>query len=551
MATGSQNQHVTHPPPSETSPLLGDRANAENGVPSGESEANDTGLPLVEEASFGELLTILMSTWVGVFFAALDGTIVATISAQISSSFNSLSLISWLATAYLVSSSACQPISGKLTDIFSRRTGLVISNILFGVGNLICGLATEEWVMILGRTIAGMGGGGLTAISTFLTSDLVPLRKRGIWQGIGNICFGIGSGLGGIFGGYVNDNWGWRWAFLIQVPFVAVSAILVSIYVNVPVRVTDTSRWKRIDFLGAGTLVCALVLFLLGLNSGGNQVPWTHPLVLTTIPLSVVLLVAFIYIEDRVAAEPIIPIRLLMDRTVLSCCLTNWFVTMAVFALFIYIPVFLQVQGYTTTLAGTRLVAQAFGTSVGSLGSGYLMRMTGRYLYFNYGSVVLIVIGIGLICTVNLATPAVPPFVYLFISGLGYGGMLTSTLVAIIAAVDHEHQAVVTSASYAFRSTGSSIGISVASAVFQNLLRSGLWSRLGHLGDAEKIIRKITERFGEIRNLPPDIAAIVRDCYMGSLRAAFLTALGLAAMGALASLAMREHKLHMNLARKD
>ncbi|KAK2858453.1 hypothetical protein FQN49_004722 [Arthroderma sp. PD_2] len=536
--------------PSETSPLLGDGSRAENGV-SQEGEASDAGLPLVEEASFGELVTILTSTWLGVFFAALDGTIVATISAPISSSFNSLSLISWLATAYLISSSACQPISGKLTDIFSRRTGLVVSNILFGVGNLICGLATKEWVMIVGRTIAGMGGGGLTAISTFLTSDLVPLRKRGIWQGIGNICFGVGSGLGGIFGGYVNDNWGWRWAFLIQVPFIIVSAILVSIYVNVPVKVTDKSRWKRIDFLGAGTLVCALVLFLLGLNSGGNQVPWTHPLVLTTLPLSVVLLAAFIYIEDKIAPEPIIPVRLLMDRTVLSCCLTNWFITMTVFALFIYIPLFLQVQGYSTTLAGTRLVAQALGTSIGSLGSGYLMRMTGRYLYFNYGSVILIVIGTALISTVNLATPALPPFLYLFISGLGYGGMLTATLVAIIAAVDHEHQAVVTSASYAFRSTGSSIGISVASAVFQNLLRSGLWSRLGHLGDAEKIIRKITERFEEIRHLPPGMAAIVRDCYMGALRAVFITTLGLAALGVLASLAMKEHKLHMNLARKD
>lgn len=87
MATGAQNQHVTHPPPSETSPLLGDRANAENGVPSGESEANDTGLPLVEEASFGELLTILMSTWVGVFFAALGMSSLWTISLEIRKSY--------------------------------------------------------------------------------------------------------------------------------------------------------------------------------------------------------------------------------------------------------------------------------------------------------------------------------------------------------------------------------------------------------------------------------------------------------------------------------
>jgi MFS family permease len=107
-------------------------------------------------------------------------------------------LISWLASAYLIANAALQPLSGRLTDIFGRRSGLVASNILFLAGNLICGIAQKQWIMILGRVVAGMGGGGLMAISTFVGSDLVPLRKRGLIQGFGNVCYGLGAGIGGV-----------------------------------------------------------------------------------------------------------------------------------------------------------------------------------------------------------------------------------------------------------------------------------------------------------------------------------------------------------------
>ncbi|EER23835.1 Major Facilitator Superfamily protein [Coccidioides posadasii C735 delta SOWgp] len=537
---------------SETTPLLRDNAAVENGHPTAvpPPAADDSDAPLADEPTPKELLVIQSSIWLGVFFAALDATVVATISGPISSSFNSLSLLSWLASAYLISNAACQPLSGKLTDIFSRRTGLVVSNVLFGLGNLICGLAQDEWVMIFGRVVAGMGGGGLTAIATFVTSDLVPLRKRGLWQGIGNICYGVGSGLGGVFGGWVNDTWGWRWAFLVQIPFIVVSTVLVWWRIKIPVKETDVSRWRRVDFLGAGALVLTLVLLLFGINTGGNQVPWSHPIVVVSLVLSGVFLFVFIYIEEKVASEPVIPVRLLTDRTVLSACLTNWFGTMSIFAVFLYVPLYLQIQGYSTTQAGARLIAQAVGTSIGSLGLGLLMRVTGRYLFLSYVSVILLAVGSILFNTFTLGTPAWPPFLYLFIAGLGYGGMITATLVALISAVAHAHQAVVTSASYAFRSTGSSIGISIASSVFQNILKSGLWSRFGGREEAARLIPKIRDSLDEINHLPEGWLPGVLDAYMDALRAVFATTLALSLLGVVVNFGMREHKLHANLARK-
>ncbi|MCJ1430855.1 hypothetical protein MMC27_000205 [Xylographa pallens] len=543
--------------PEEERPLLSNGKGTDNGTSSSDTEqsvgshdSEATDVPIAEEPTTGQLIRVMSSIWFGSFLAALDSTLVATLSGPISSSFNSLSLLSWLASGYFVANAALQPLSGKLTDIYGRRAGLVFSNIFFAAGNLICGLATEEWVIILGRVVAGMGGGGLNAISTFVGSDLVPLRRRGVWQGIGNIWFGLGAGLGGVFGGWINDTYGWRWAFLVQVPLTVVSGTLVFLTVKIPIKETGKAKWKRIDWLGAFTLIATLVLLLLGLNSGGNVVPWTHPLVLTTLPLSIVSLLIFIYVESNYADEPVIPVRLLLNRTVFSACLTNWFFTMATFGILFYGPIYFQVRGYSATQAGARLIPQSVGVGLGSVGSGIIMRWLGRYYALNIGIQVIFLLGMALISTFTLNTPTWLPIVSFLCTGIGYSGMLTVTLIALISAVDHAHQAVMTSASYAFRSTGSTIGITIASSVFQNVVKSELWARFGDRKDAATIIPRVRDSLDEIKRLPDSWKAGVMEVYMDALRAVFLSLLGIGVLGALVSLGMREHKLHKNIARR-
>ncbi len=548
---------VLEPEASETSPLLhNSKFDSHDQVDEAARTANtdlfpqENAVPLVEEPSTGKLLMVMCSIWLGTFLAALDSTIVATLSAPISTSFSSLSLLSWLASAYFIAQAALQPLSGRLTDIYSRRNGLVWANIFFAAGNLICGLARKEWVLIFGRVIAGMGGGGLTAISTFVASDLVPLRRRGVWQGFGNISYGIGAGLGGVFGGWINDTWGWRNAFLIQVPLTIISGIIVFFTVRIPVKHSEKAAIKRVDFLGAATLITTLVLLLLGLNSGGNIVPWNHPLIYSTLSLSFISLMLFIYVENNIASEPVIPVKLLLDRTVLSACLTNWFITMSVFAILFYGPIYFQVEGLSPTEAGVRLIPQSVGTALGSIATGLLMRWTGRYYGLNIGIQVIFIAACLIISTFTLDTPAWEPYLAFLMSGTGYSGMLTTTLLALISAVDHEHQAVITSASYAFRSTGSVIGITIASAVFQNVLKMKLWATLGGRQGAADIIGRLRDSLDEIGKLPLELRVEVRGAYMDALRGVFLTTLGLSVMGALVSLAMREHKLHSNLERR-
>ena len=546
----------------ERSSLLGQHGSANGHVdpegqdgPNGQQTDGNNETVIAEEPETKRLVLLMLAIWVGVFFAALDTTIVATLTAPISSSFDSLSLLSWLATGYLIANSACQPLSGKLTDIFSRRAGLIFSNIFFGIGTLICGLAPNAPTIIAGRVIAGIGGGGLTCITTFVTSDLIPLRRRGLWQGYGNLVFGLGMGLGGVFGGLLSDYLSWRWAFLLQIPFIVVSTVMVWFLIDIPVNPSTMPALRRIDFLGAGTLVISLVLLLLGLNTGGNQLPWSHPFIITSLGLFFVTLCAFIYIESstKLTPEPIIPVStIIRSRTILAACLTNWFATMSAFLFLYYVPLYLQLSlSLSSSAAGLRVIPFAVGASIGSLGCGMIMNASGRYYLLNGAMMIVFVAGAALISTFQLQEPSWKTFVYVFPIGLAYGSMLTITLVAMIAAAEHKFQAVITAASYAFRSTGSSIGITIASAVYQNILTKELRSEYGNMPGSEKVIKHIRNNLSTINHLPKGWSKeFVMEIYMEAFRGSFIAGLGLAVLAALAGFGMKEHVLHAKLSRR-
>lgn len=401
----------------------------------------------MQDMSFTKLALIMCTAWIGVFLGAVDATIIATLSAPISSEFRSLNLLPWLATAYLISSAACLPVTGRLTDIFGRGPGLVLSNVLFAAGNLICGLAPDEYAMLFGRVIAGMGGAGLRSIANFLGSDLVPLRKRGLIQGVANVFYGCGAMLGAIFGGWLNDRTalGWRLAFLIQVPPALLSAVAVLVLIKVPVKLSDKSYLARIDFLGVFLTSSFTVLLLLGLNSGGNLVPWSHPLPLISLLLSFLVFIAFLWWESK-AAQPIIPIRLLLDRTILAASLTNLFSEMLILAAIFYVPLYLQVLGDSTTIAGQKILTSPVGDSLGALGAGYVMNRTGRYARLGVPSLLITTAGTILFALQNEGSPPwLTSIAYFFVAG-GYGAMLTTTQVACTASADHSQHAVVSSA---------------------------------------------------------------------------------------------------------
>ena len=409
-------------------------------------------------------------------------------------------------------------------------------------------------MMIIGRALAGLGGGGLNTISTIVASDLIPLRQRGLWQGVSNVCWGLGNGLGGVFGGFLNDVWDWKLAFLVQLPLTAASLIMITIHLeqhSTGVARPKTSKLKRVDFLGSLLLVGTLVLLLLGLNSGGNIVSWHHPLVLTSLPLSAVLLIAFIVAEEKFAPEPIIPVRLILNRTVASACLTNWFFLMIAYALDFYVVVFFRVRGLSATQAGACLIPFSVTTAAGSLLAGIITSRSGRYKALNIAILFLMLLATILTATSSFYTPIWTTVFALGVAGIAIGGMLTVTLVALIGAVSHEEQALVTSLSYAFRSTGSVIGVAMASAVFQNVLSSQLWASFGSRTDAAGLISRLKDSLDEIKAVPTNDQPLVEESYVLASQAVFLTLVGLAVLGLISGVLMREFKLSSRLDRRD
>ncbi|KAK4201962.1 major facilitator superfamily domain-containing protein [Triangularia verruculosa] len=549
--------NVLSPAPieNETTPLLPkppSAASSSSQAVSGAGTETEEAVLIAQPLSPARLYITLASSYLGVFLGAVDASIIVTLSGPIASEFHSLSLLSWLAASYLIANAACQPLSGRLTDIFGRGPGLVFSNLMFGLGNLLCGLAKNEQQIILGRVIAGVGGGGLMSISTFLATDLVPLKKRGVVQGLGNIAYGTGAMLGGVFGGFINDtsSWGWRLAFLIQVPIIAVSGGLVAYLVRVPPKVSNKSLISRIDFLGAFFIVGFLVLTLLGLNAGGNLVKWTDPLVLTSIPLGVSMLFALIWWEGRVE-QPIIPVKLLVERTVAAACITNFCSSMVMMMTMFYVPLYLQVLGYTPTQSAYRILSSSVGVSFASVGSGWIMKKTGKYV--GLGRIVLSVytVAVALNTLLDQHTPTWIPFVSMTLHGAGYGAMLTVTLLGCIAAVEHSQQAPVTSATYAFRSVGTTLGITVASAVYQNILKAKLWEKFGDLPGAAEEIGRIRDDLGELGRLPEGWYDGVIASFMEAFKGVWFTALGLTVISLISISFMKQHRLHSTLTRQE
>ncbi|KIN00674.1 hypothetical protein OIDMADRAFT_104476 [Oidiodendron maius Zn] len=495
------------------------------------------------------LSILLASIWVGVFLTVIDETMTATLLTPISTSFNSFTNLSWIATTYLIGVSAAQPIVGHLTDILGRRESLVAANTTFAIGSLICGLSKDLPTLLAGRSIQGFGGGALGTIAAVIETDLVSLRNRGITEGIGGILYGVGLAVGGIFGGGINDAIGWRWAFLIQVPMVVFSTGIICVLARIPKKpsATGASPMKRIDYVGLFSILVSVVMLQIGLDSGGNTLPWTHPLVLTSLPLALTTFIIFILWDLYVADEPIIPIRLFRQRNVALSCVVYFFTLASYFTSIYYLPIYLQIIGYSTTQSGLRFITQAAGAAVSTFSAGLLVKWTGRYFHLNLAAQTIFVLGTGLLIILRLDTGPWAPFLFLAFIGLGFGASWVTTMMALLSSITNEQQAVMQSASYLFRFLGMMVGFTISSAAFQKVLKASLDVSLAGQPNAAELIEKVRTNFTDWRNLTPPVKKDVQDGYMSALHVVFYIATAEIAIGAFASLLLEENELPNDL----
>ncbi|KAI0836422.1 MFS general substrate transporter [Hypoxylon sp. FL0890] len=469
-----------------------------------------------------------------VFLYGFDGTITASTYAVISSEFDAANSASWLTTSYLITSTAFQPLYGRVSDIFGRRICFFISTITFALGCLGCGLANDIIFLDCMRALAGFGGGGLMTMATIVNSDMIPFRKRGMYQAMQNGIFGFGAICGASFGGSIADTIGWRWCFLLQVP-VSIVALLFGYLVikNQPSNFTGSlslrETWSKVDFLGSLILVVAISIQLVGLSLGGNELPWSSPFVILSLAGSVILFGLFLWIEAKTTAIPVIPLRMLKGRLPILTQSANVCAGISAYAYLFLLPLFFQVVLLdSATTAGARLAIPSLATPIGGLIAGIVMSRWGKLIPLVRTGAILMAIGNGLVTSLNFVDSNWKYYVYIFPANLGQGIIYPGTLFTSLATFEHADHAVSSSTVYLIRSLGTVWGVSISAAIVQTTLSIQLPVILRDVPDKWRIIDAIRHSVETLRELPPDIQLKARMVYYDGLKYSFAASTGFA-----------------------
>lgn len=463
---------------------------------------------------------VIPSLWCGAFLSALDSTIIASTYATIGSEFNASDQASWVATSYLLSSTALQPLYGGLSDTFGRKTALTFANAFFLIGSFGCSISSTFSQLIVSRIVAGIGGAGLGTLSSIVVSDLVPLSTRSTYNGFANLVYGVGQVVGAPLGGYFADTIGWRWSFLVQCPITLVSMLVIMFWVSLP-KPHKKGHISDLDFVGSTSLIAAVTILMHVLQSAGTEYAWGSPRVYLPLIGSFGLFVLFFRTEATVE-NPIVLLEVITSRNPLMCGLTNLFGYMAAMSITFNVPLFLQVvRCETAKKAGSRLIAHIIGMCTGSMTAGFVIQATQKYYWVAISGVLFELLGCSLIASFGTETESWQYLAYLFPAGLGHGLILSATLIALISAVKRSQQAKATSVSYLFRSFGSTFGVSLTASINTHYLQKKLPAALSNFPDGTQIAHKIVTSVKYIDKLPLEIASIARMIYNNVLHISF------------------------------
>lgn len=447
--------------------------------------------------------------------SALDQTIVSTALPTIVGELGGLDQLSWVVTAYLLSSTVVLPLYGKLGDLYGRKIVLQVATVLFLAGSALCGVAQDMTQLIVLRALQGLGGGGLMVVTMAAIGDLVPPDRRARYQGMFGGVYGLATIVGPLLGGFLVEHLSWRWIFTINLPlgFVALAVI------GIAFRPHTAHVKHRIDYMGAAFLATALTCVILFTSEGGSLLPWSSPQLWMTLALGIVAIGGFVY-EERLAAEPIMPLELFRHRTFVLVSLIGFVVGIALFGSVTFIPLYLQVvKGSTPSQAGMQLLPMMGGMLATSVVSGRLISRLGSYRAFPIGGTLIGGIAMTLLSTLSLDTPLHTMYAYMALLGIGLGMVMPVLTLAVQNTVEFRHMGVATSGATLFRSIGGSLGVAAFGALFSHGLQARMTAALPAGTELPPALGP-----SAVHQLPD----VVRDAYLhafaGSLHVVYLAA---------------------------
>jgi EmrB/QacA subfamily drug resistance transporter len=421
-------------------------------------------------------ITIMLAVMSGLFLAALDQTIVATALPKIVQQFNGLSQLSWVVTAYLLTSTVTLPISGKLSDMFGRKKLLVIGIASFLLGSALSGASQSMTQLILFRAFQGIGAGLLMSNAFAVIGDLFTPAERGRWQGIISSVFGLASVIGPLAGGYLTDTHhilglttSWRWTFYVNVPIGIIALFLISTFMPHVKQVKE-----KIDYLGAVLITGGLTTLILGLTWGGNQYAWGSWQVIVPLVASVFALTGFVFAEKK-ATAPILPLEFFKNSTFRVAAPIVFLFGAAFFGALLYLPLFKEaIQNASATSAGMAIVPLVIAMVIVSIFSGQFISRTGKYKILAIGGLAIGAIGLFLMTNITPGISTARLAFDMIITGIGIGVGLPVFNLVIQNAFPQKQLGIASSSSQLARGVGSTVGTAVLGSVLNNFVRHRL-----------------------------------------------------------------------------
>src|SRR6266567_4395167 len=488
------------------------------------------------------VMAVFAGLMLGSLIASLNLTLVAPAMPTIVAELGGLADYTWIPISAMLASTVVVPIAGKLSGIYGRKPLYMTGVIVFALGSALSGLAPNFWLLVFARFVQGAGMGFLMPLSQAIIGDIISPRERGKYQGMMGASFGLASIVGPAAGGFITQYYSWRWLFFVNLPFAALTLLVVAVYMHVP----NERRKHSIDVAGSVTLSLGVSAVLLATVWGGSQFAWDSWPIIGLYSAGAVLLIAFAWFETR-AEEPVLPLYLWKSSIFTFSNIASIGVAMSMFGAIFFLPVFVQgVIGNSVTNSGAILVPMLVAMIVTSVGGGQFISRTGRYKGPLLVGLVLMGAGFYLLSTFSVSTTNQQAIEAMICIGLGLGLTMQTYTLVVQNSVDRQDMAVATSATQLSRSLGAAVGL----AILGTILTQGMATSMAKYLPASALHQLQAAGGGatatavfdpaQLARLSPVIAAGIRHGLADALHPVFLAGLPIIAVAFVVTLLIKE-----------
>ncbi|MCQ1950718.1 MFS transporter [Arthrobacter sp. zg-Y859] len=495
--------------------------------------------------SHRQILQALTGLLAALFTAMLSTTIVANALPTIMADLHGTQTdFAWVVTAALLANAVSTPIWGKLADLFNKKLLVQLSIVIFVAGSVLAGFAHSMELLLTARVIQGLGMGGLTALAQAIIGSIIPPRERGRYSGYMGAVMAVATAGGPLLGGFIVDSpLGWRWTFFLCVPLAVVALFLL----QVTLHLQHVRRPAKIDWLGSILLTAGVSLLLIWVSFAGkpDYYEWWSWETAAMVGGSVILLALLVLVESKVA-EPIIPLKIISQRTTALAIVASVAVGIAMFGSTTFLGQYFQLaRGFTPTEAGLLMLPMIAGNLLGSVGSGLLITRFGKWKRFLIIGTVLVILGTALAGFINHETDMILVSLFIFILGVGMGLLMQNLVLAVQNTVKVTDVGSASASVAFFRTVGGAIGVSVLGAVLSSSVSRRVSEELDKAGMPSE--GGGTTATLDLGGLPAEVQMFFRIAYAEGTADIFKIAAAVAIIALVAVLFIKEKALRRTL----